>query len=609
MVTDTRDLNSIQPLIWPEFGVCTELDLYARLDGAAGYSSQTGSLEFESGGTARFDTYFNLFNVGKWVRYCDLADIRLSLCGEGTFELVIFQTVPDRSWERLYSEIVTLRPGHSHVADASNFREIDAAGILHFRMKALGKGRLDSAEWQTAQAPLRRPDLALSITTFRREEAVRASVRRFEAFMDRSPIAAHLHLIVVDNGQSAGLTASPHVTPVLSENLGGSGGFARGLIEAERRGASHCLFMDDDASIHMASLERTWWFLAYATDPATAVAGAMTIAAHKWALWENGATFDSACRPRFLGTDLRDFAEVLQMEVASTEPAPYNLYGGWWYFAFPIAQATYRPFPFFVRGDDVSFGLANPFRIVTLPGVVSFQDADFSQKETLQTLYLDLRSHLAHHLALPKMDIGRLRTLRIAAWFFGRSLVQMHYETLASLNLALADVIEGPSFFAANADMADRRATIAKLRKAEAWTPCETAPPPGRRRINPDFWGVAQLMNLTLNGHLLPFFRLWGDRITIAPGDRGNLHAIWGAAQVTCYDAKAGQAFTVRHSKREALRQVWQLFRNGRRFWKDYDRIKANWREGYRQLTTDDFWIRRMNLAPLDEPAAPPRPE
>lgn len=589
-------LHTLQSLIWPEQGICTERDLYVRLNGPAGLSESRGIVEFAPGGTARFNTYFNIFNVTKWRRHCGLDDLHLMLRGSGRFELSVLFAIEGRSWDRVLCEIVSLDRADGLNIDLSALARRPENGVVFFELKALGEGTLASAEWQTRQAPLRQPQLALSITTFRREDAVRASVRRFEAFMARTSLADRLHLIVVDNGQSAGIVPSAHVTPIPNENLGGSGGFARGLLEAERRGATHCLFMDDDASIHMASLERTWTFLAHATNPATAVAGALTMGNHRWAIWENGAVFDRSCKPRFLGTDLRDLTQLLEMEFESAGRQPAHFYGGWWYFAFPVEHARFKPFPFFVRGDDVSFGLANDFRIVTLPGVVSFQDADFSAKESLQTLYLDLRSHLAHHVALPSMEIGWKGTLRIPLMFFARSLVQCHYETLSALNLAFEDFMAGPAFFEANADMAARRKDIAALRKNEAWQEAGPPPRPDRVIFNPKNPVARLLMKLTLNGHLLPFFSAYGNRITLTPQDRGQIRKTWGAAEITYHDAKEGKAFTVRHSKTAAVREGTRLVRNCLRFVKDYRRIQDDWRSGYQRLATDAFWARRLGL-------------
>lgn len=595
-MTDTV-LHPLQSLLWPEQGISSERDLYVHASGPVALSMAQNCLIFATGGRAGFETAANLFNLGKWRRHCGLTDLRLSLEGEGRFELAVVQAFTERSWEWIYSEPVELHPGRPFRLNLTQLLLPEAQGVVFFELRALSEGRLTGATWETAQAPKRLPELALSITTFRREAAVQASVARFEAFMARSPLAPYLHLFVVDNGRSAGVQPSAYVTPIGNENLGGSGGFARGLLAAEVRGASHCLFMDDDASIHMGALERTWTFLAHATNPNTAIAGGMTMANHRWALWESGAIFDRSCRPQWIGTDLRDFRQVLEMEVESTGAKPHNFYGGWWYFAFPIAGAKHRPFPFFVRGDDVSFSIANAFDIVTLPGVVCFQDADFSDKESLQTLYLDLRSHLVHHLALPAMDIGRTGTLKIPAWFFLRSMMQCHYETLEALNLALEDVLRGPDFFAEHADMAERRDRLGKIRKVEAWTPLTGAPPASRRRFDPRHNRLLRgMMKYSLNGHLLPFFGFWGNHVTLKSGQRGQLNEAWGAARITYVSADGSQSFTVRHSKLAALRQGMRMLKNGLALARRYPALKRDWRDGYDRLATTDFWKSKLGL-------------
>lgn len=608
MTAADTPLHTLQALLWPEHGVSSERDLYVKLRGTAALSGATRSLIFGPGGSADFGTAANLFNLGKWRRHCGLADLHLRLEAAGRFELVVFQALNERASERLLNEVVDLVEGQPFRLDLTPLLKPNPLGVVFFTLRALGAGKLSAAVWETRQEPKRLPQFALSITTFKREAAVQTSVARFEAFMASSPIAPYLHLLVVDNGRSAGIAPSAHVTPLGNENLGGSGGFARGLLEAEARGASHCLFMDDDASIHMGALERVWAFLAYSNATNTAVAGSLLSARTPWAIWESGAIFDRICRPLHMGTDLRDAHQVIKMECASTYKSPFNLYGGWWFFAFPIAQAQYRPFPFFVRGDDVSFSIVNDFDIVTLPGVYSSQDSDFSDKETLQTRYLDLRSHLVHHLALPAMDIGRLRTLSIPAWFFMSSLAQCHYETLATINLAVEDVLRGPAFFAANADMAERRAAIGKLRQTEAWAPLTGAPPASRRRFDPrKIWALRMAMKYSLNGHLLPFFRLWGNRVTLQSSQRGLLHETWGASQVTYVNAEGTQSFTVRHSKLAGLRQGLRMMKNGLTLAWRYPQLKAEWRKGYAELATTGFWSGKFGTeAPAPQAAAAP---
>ncbi len=589
-----KGLTVLQPMVWPDSAICSERDLFVRLNKLAYQSHTTGEIVFQTGAGIQFNTYFNLFNIGKWTTHCDLQNIGLQMAGEGQVELTVFITYAGRSWGRLVSEIVTLDPKVPHRVDIPLAGQVPERGLLFFELRALGDGVLTHAAWDTRQTPRQTPKLALAVTTFRREEAVRATVARFETFAKTSRFGQHMHMLVVDNGRSAEVQPSKVVTPIGNENLGGAGGFTRGLLEARARGFSHCLFMDDDASTPMDAFERTWVFLAYATDPATAVAGAMISTRHAWAVWENGATFDAGCKPLYGGTDLRDPSQVFNMEYTSTPRQPDNFYGGWWFFAFPLDQVEHLPFPFFVRGDDVSFSLVHDFNICTLPGVVSFQES-FTEKDSPLTWYLDLRSHLAHHLSLPSMDIGAKATAKMALWFWGRTFLTCHYETMQAVNIAMEDVMRGPQFFAENADMATRRGELGKLREVEQWSYCAT-PPVEKRRLNPKWWLVRFMMKLTLNGLLIPGFGHLGNRITLPSENRWAIRSHWGAAQTTYFDAGARKSYTVRHNKRRALATSWQSAKLIWKLYKAYPQLKDQWTKAYPELTTETFWDKALHL-------------
>ena len=592
----TADYVTLQDTIWPEQGICTERDLYVRTQGPVGLSDSRHELRFSTSGMAAFSSWFNLFNAEKWKRECGLEQLCLTLEGEGEFELSVFLAPTDRSWDRVVSEIISfpedgpLRIDLSHVLKAP-YEE----GLLFFDLRAMGEGLLTRACWQTTQAPRRVPDLALAVTTFRREAEVARTVDRFNTFLKRSWMKGHVQLIVVDNGQTAEIAQNVHVHLVPNANLGGAGGFTRGLLEARARGASHCLFMDDDASIHMDSLERTYRFLSYAIDPATALAGAMISDQHRWAIWENGALFFSRCLPQHMGTDLRDVDEMVEMENEASRPVPWNFYAGWWYFAFPLDKVEHLAFPFFVRGDDVSFSLVHDFNIVTLNGVVSFQES-FTEKESPQTWYLDLRSHLAHHLSLPSLQIGRWRTLKIAVWFFLRNLPRMHYETLSAINLAMEDVMEGPEFFDRNADMAQRRADLKALTQVEAWVPVAERPVTAPVRKKPPNWAVRMLNKVTLNGHFVPFFRVFGRKITVLAANRGHIGYVWGASQITFLNADRSKSYTVSHSKKKMLEQGSRLARNSWRFLRGYKDLNEQYQEAYGRLTSEAYWRRKLDM-------------
>lgn len=589
-------ITTLQTLIWPEAGICTERDLYLRLQGAARLAGDSRGCRFAEGSGARFDTWFNLFNAGTWQQQCQLQSLYLQLDGEGCFEATVFLAPPQGGWQQ-HCRRVELAPGRPARLDLSALlAAAGGGGLMFFELQAAdGAAVLTQAGWQTADAPRRTPQLALAVTTFRREAEVARTVERFAAFRAQSWMKDHVQLIVTDNGRSAELPPRDGVTVIGNANLGGAGGFTRGLLEARARGASHCLFMDDDASIHMESLERSWMLLAYARDPATAIAGAMISARRRWEIWENGARFFLRCRPLHMGTDLRDFGQTAAMEWAVAGPPPPQLYGGWWYFAFPLAQAEHLAFPFFVRGDDVSFSLVNRFNIVRLNGVVSFQES-FTEKQSPQTWYLDLRSHMAHHLSLPALDVGAWGVLKIAVWFFLRNLPQMHYGTLAAIRLAVEDVMQGPEFFDAHADMAARRGDLKALAGAEAWqdlVPGADLPP--LRRAPPPAW-MRHLMKLSLNGLLLPFYARFGRRITLEADNRGSLGCAWGAAEISYLNAAGDKYYTVRHSKPAAWREIRRFVKTARAFLKAYDGLAGRYRGAYGRLTSEPYWRAKLDL-------------
>ena len=589
---------TLQNIIFPEPEICTEHTLYFRETGATGFSQTRREIWLGEGGAIDFDTYFNLFSLSKWLKACNLSTIFLELHGHGRAELQVLQALADRSWEILHCDIITLDASKPCVLDLSQL--IDRAGhsIISFKLRSLDPAgvHLTGGRFTTADQPWALPQLAVSITTFKREDEVRQTVSRLEDFLTTFEYANHIRVQVVDNGNSADIPASDHVVPISNPNYGGAGGFARGLLAATEAGCSHCLFMDDDASFHMENIARTYMFLAFSKDPRTAVSGAMINNTHKWAMWENGAYFDGSCHPIACGTDLRRADSVIQLEFNSLRNKPATFYGGWWFFAFAIDQVKHHPFPFFVRGDDISFSLMNDFNIFTLNGVVSFQD-DFSEKESAQTLYLDLRNHIIQHLVTPELARSPLGTAKVAIRFIMRSLLRFHYESARAQLLAWQDVMRGPDFFDENIDMAKRRADIKALMQNEVWQDFTAGPLSERRRLTKRGRPARTRLGLwTLNGHLVPFSGRRWDKVTLGMAERGIVYPAFGAAKITYLNGNRDKSYTVSQSKWAFFKICIQMAGTMRRFLRDHDKLKSAYQTGYARLTTPDYWKAKLSL-------------
>ncbi len=598
---------TLQNIIAPEPGVCSEPDLYYHATGAAQICQQGSGFCLLTGSRIRFDTYFNLFNLGTWTQACLLEGLILEITARGPGEIRVLHLRQGHPAEILHQSRPQLHPDSPYQIDLSALLSGTPEGLLALELVALGPEKLQlyTARFATRRQPPSLPRLAISITTFQREHKVRDTVARLDTFLARSGFGDNIHVQVIDNGQSADIRAGPRVTAYANRNLGGAGGFARGLLEAEDRGFSHCLFMDDDASFHMENILRSYMLLTLARDPQTALAGAMIGNRRQWEMWENGAYFDGSCHPLFNGIDLRCPQAVQQMELRSTQARPATFYGGWWFFAFPLAGLRRHPFPFFVRGDDISFSLANDFNIFTLNGVVSFQD-DFIEKESAQTLYLDLRNHLLHHLIFAQLERSALGTARIACRFMMRSMLRCKYESAAAQLMAWRDVMQGPVFFDRNIDMQARQASIRALIKQEHWQQNTDTAPQERRCFSRLPRRLRHLLGLfSLNGHLLPFWSRVGDQIVLEIDDRGLVFPAFGAARLTYRNGTGTQAYTVRHSKARFFALAWQMLLALTHWLRHHEELKRAYRRGYGDMTTRPYWEAKLGpaRAPRDQAA------
>ncbi|HHS94398.1 MAG TPA: hypothetical protein ENK63_03545 [Rhodobacterales bacterium] len=624
----------IQNLTMPDPDICPDDSLFMRRDAGVFFDPTSGRIGMGAGSTVTFDTYFNLFNLGVWAARTQLLGLTLKLHGEGRALVRILrgkverekdmprgsQFVPrlvspdpdarlTRDRALVFEAELELVPEGAEIAlgrllgAQSDEGEVPPqSGLLYLEITGRdGPVALDSGAWLGRAPAVEEPvRLVMSVTSFRREAETAATAQRITEFIDAegAAIGIRFDLQIVDNGQTLDLPAHPRLRVIPNANLGGAGGFARGLAEARKGDYTHVLFCDDDASFMVESLRRTAAFLRLARKPNAAVAGAMISAGKPWAMWENGAVFDRICLPQFVDTDLRLPHEVGRMELKTARPKPTNFYAGWWYFAFPIAAVQHDPFPFFVRGDDISFSLANDFDISPINGVVSFQE-DFSAKESAFTLYLDLRNHLHHHLVQPGLDIGPWRSARLALRFLNKSIARMHYETAEAQLEAWKDVMKGPAFFEDNVDMSKRRPEILALIQAEAWREISPFASDVPELRDPGML-VGRIMRLLLNGHIIPLWRVIGRSVTVPIVRRSLLWPTWGAKQATYYDVTGTLGYTVHHSKRRGwsvmLRAGWLTLR----WLRDYRSIQKAHREGYERLTSPAFWQSQFDRAEAD---------
>lgn len=596
----TAASNIVQRSVGPTIGLCTDEPLYFRANDFASYEHGRRRWRLGRGGHVYFNTYFNGLSVKRWKETAALRDLHadVSFSGHITVRLHLMRVgaiatlIDEVEWTSAEAAVRRM------TVDAWN--ELDD-GILFLSVLAHDESIVTGFSFGTATPAVRPVKLGLCITHYDRKAQIVPAVARLKRqLLDDPALAGHAGLVVIDNSRNLDADEVPGATLLPNRNLGGAGGFARGLMHLRDDGSyTHALLMDDDASCEVESIRRTIALLAHARDPRTAISGAMLRTLEPYRQFERGARFEGFCRPLRSGVDLRDPAALAWNEREQTAD-----YGGWWFFAFPLDATPSYPYPYFVRGDDVDFALRHHFAIVHANGIASWQD-DFAHKHGPQQQYLDTRSHLLHILHGYRGN-ARLAVM-VAARLFVTANLAGQYELAAAAVLAIGDVLRGPSFFRTETDLAGPRRRLQALVQAEKMRPIDITV-----LRDADATGLVESRwrnrwrHLTLNGHLIPqrFFHRRAarfDKTFVLP-----LRGTFRRRRMIVHEEFSGTGMVLEHSKRRFFTNVWHFARNTGALFVRFDDLSRQYRDAYPELTSDAFWRAQFGMPAATSIASPP---
>jgi galactofuranosylgalactofuranosylrhamnosyl-N-acetylglucosaminyl-diphospho-decaprenol beta-1,5/1,6-galactofuranosyltransferase len=586
----------IQPLFLPTLATIDEASLYFRGDFIV--TTSRSRISVKPYGHLRLDTYFNALTIEKWVTRTVVRTVQVEVViARGSGQLTLFhQTTTSR---RRLSQVefdCERSQAFTFPVDISELKE----GIVFPEIRARSEVVLTDARYMTSALPRRDVRLGLVITTFHREAAVEAAVERHAA--SKLPDDGH-ELFVIDNGRTLDERRFRGGCIVHNKNVGGSGGFTRGLLEALTvDGLTHALFMDDDATVHTESIQKAAAFLRYAISGDTAISGAMLVEERPSIQFEAGAQFRTF-GPQPLKAD-RDMTEVESILI--NEEDERIDYGAWWFFAFPLAGVRHLAFPFFVRGDDMMFSLANRFDIVTVTGVAVWHQS-FEGKVSPAVEYLGHRSDFL---------IGLIRAGREGTSLseFCRAALRIPYQHAAMYRYGMAnarcdameDVLSGPAFFektpSALGRMEDMKARYeACFPRKLGSQACANARPHGSTKRKK---GIAELWRrLTLNGHLLPGFLTSKPEIVLQ-GFGHPVRAVFRRRRAVYVSVTTSEGVSVERSPMAYLKVRRRLARLERRIRREGKAVIAAYEQALPHLQSEAYWRKLLDVAALPAAAA-----
>ena len=520
--------TALQTFAFPNLEIKADRELYVRFGSARVLPRLENSiLTFQPFGEASFDTFFNGFSVGVWKQNCKIDDLIFRLSGSGRFILKfgLHRLGHSRRW--LAEHDIILDPQRDTPIELAFWPQLDD-GILYVYLTAISEGYVASGCFETKTKPQRDIKLGIVVTHFNRKQYVVPAIRRLKAGLLSDPdYKDHIDLVVVDNSQNLTQAEADGATLIPNQNLGGSGGFTRGLLHLEADGSfTHCLFMDDDASCEIESIRRCHRLLSFASKENFAVAGSMLRELEPSRLFEKGATYKKSWKALKSGLNMMNTNDLLLAEKVTDAPD----YGAWWFFGFALADVNHYPFPFFVRGDDIMFGLMNKFHICTMNGISTWGE-DFSLKSGPLPFYFDVRHRIILDMVLTNR--GVYKTTRMLIKLFKQQLFSYNYASAMAVSLALEHVTRGPQFFVDNIDMKSVFPIFANFEPKEKLFPINREdyelefPRLKKRHL---LHRIAQ--KITLNGNLAPTLLL-KDRVVLQKKDfSGNHNEIYGYKSV-----------------------------------------------------------------------------
>ena len=464
-----------------------------------------------------FDTYFNSFYLNYWLRYTQVYDFFYSFFFTGDVCVELYQEDALNNKKLLIKEnfikCISTTPNTLHF-------NIDKKKDKHTRLYVVikpinnqSKSFFISGALKThAHYKYNAIKIGIVMCSFKREHYVKNTVQEIYS---NSYLHDKIMTYIVDNGRTllaSNFAQYPNLQIIPNKNLGGSGGFTRGMMEVKHNPLlTHILLMDDDISLDAEVIYRTILFLRYA-NPEVVIAGTMLDKHLGTFQYESGANFNKyfiGYKPKYRNLNMTLSSNLNKMTVNNKFD-----YGGWWYLVFSKEQLTDTGYslPFFLLGDDSEHCLrlkkVNNAKLITPPGIAVWHDPFYAKKQTWLRYYFT--RNLVHVNLIHFRTSIYYKIFSLARNFF-QSIYLFEYDSAMYTIKAMQDILKGPNFF----NNIDHENFHLKLIKTPSITTTKISNNNNNATYRKPNIFLTLLSLITLNGHLLPSFLLSNKEHTL----------------------------------------------------------------------------------------------
>lgn len=425
-----------------------------------------GTMLLEKGQVFDGSTYFNSCPARKWFLYTKLSEITLKLCIRGNFTVKLFAhkvenvtPIEENAAFSLEHHGKMLHSESYSCQEETEFRFAypkEEAELYSFQLIAHDACELIKGSYvgEVEETDIRPVVLAMAITTFKKEEFVLPNIEllRKEILESGEDIAESFYVHVSDNGRTLNTQAGGHSHIRIHPNInaGGSGGFARGMMEAMKQQVkpTHVLLMDDDVLIQTESIKRTYALLQILKEEYQSyfLSGAMLFYENMHVQHEDVGYVDQygAYGPVKPAMDFYRIEDCCYNEIAPLDKE--NQYGGWWYCCIPMefVREDNLPLPLFVRGDDVEYSLRNHAKFITMNGICVWHMGFTRKFNAMMELYQVHRNSLIFQAV---SDVcSEINFINRMEYFVRLEVMRFNYNSAELLLEAIEDYMKGPDF-------------------------------------------------------------------------------------------------------------------------------------------------------------------
>lgn len=585
-------------------------NLYLQfLRGAFNYSASP-EIVLRQGEIISTNSYFNSIYESFYAKYTnlDLLSYRLKL--EGDFQISVYREFSGNGKELIVSEKLENCQATDFVKiDLPSLVQSNKQGRVYFELLCQSKqGRFYEGLIATDQKPIQPVSLAIITCTYKKEAYIKNTVNNI--VQDPLLKTKEWKVFVVDNGKTLSEDdfKDPRVQLISHRNMGGSGGFTRGLVEAlQSNNYSHFLFMDDDIELESESIYRLFALYEYA--PADfAIAGSMLDLYRKQVLYEAGTLYGKAEENTI---ELKPFSIVRvkhNLDLKNTKSLNLLLedeeinFGSFYFFAFSkeVVKSIGLPLPLFIKGDDLEFGLrikeALDGKLVAFPSLAVWHEP-FHTKFPIWDKYYYARNSLitlAIHGVLGYINAVSHITKDIILY-----LLLFEYNYAEMMVKAFEDYVKGPSILRKDPELLHQE-ILALSKSYKTQSVKQNYSPPEQVKLVKSKAGIGDKLVslLTLNGHLLPNFLTNEDEVFLwqTLDYAGVRSRAFGKKRVLLFKQENSCLYQNDIDKLVGIKLLLRWIKVAATSRVKWSSLVSEWKAASQELTSPKFWQQYLDL-------------